>query len=60
MFYSREEFQYQVAELETQGLQLAQAVRKVQERERLDEIEYNQLMNERDEATEFEWSEGVE
>jgi len=60
MFYSREEFQYQVAELEAQGLQLAQAVRKVQERERLDEIEYNQLMNERDEATEFEWSEGVE
>jgi hypothetical protein len=60
MFYSREEFQYQVAELEEQGLQLAQAVRKVQERERLDEIEYNQLMNERDEATEFEWSEGVE
>ena len=60
MFYSREEFQYQVAELEAQGIQLAQAVRKVQERERLDEIEYNQLMNERDEATEFEWSEGIE
>ena len=60
MFYSREEFQYQVSALEAQGLQRAQALRIVQERERLDELEYKRLMDERDSAVEFDWVEDGE